>query len=141
MMSGMGGMGGMGYYGGASSMLGGLPAYKVDGSRRRLLYGVACVRAALGGPTKDADLKGIRALAQANATASPMVTKLEQAIADIDKVVNVSAKELKLDDVLKKIRTRGQELEQLRPVTEKASATDAPSDVPAGDAPSSPAPK
>ncbi len=141
MMSGMGGMGGLGGFGGLSSSakLGGLPAYKVDGSRRRMLYELACVKAAIQGPTAEADVKGIKTLAQANQTADPMVQKLEQTIAELDKAINVAAKDVDLDAMLKTMRTRGQELELLRPVTEKpADASEVPgtADVPSGDVPS-----
>jgi hypothetical protein len=134
------GMGGMMPYGpfGSGAKLGGLPKYKVDASRRRMLYGLLCVRAAVQGPAPDADVKGVKSVAQQHPKAGPILQSIERALGELDKSVN--AKDVDLEAMLKTLRTRGQEMELFRaqsapPATNPAS--DVPGDVPPSDVPAS----
>ncbi|GIW94880.1 MAG: hypothetical protein KatS3mg110_2921 [Pirellulaceae bacterium] len=129
------GMGGMMPYGpfGSASLLGGLPKYKVDGARRRLLYELACIKAALDGPAPDAEVKGIKPLAGNHPAAGPVLQSIEKALADVEKAV--TAKEPDVEAMLKTLRSRSQELEQLRPQNQAQPAdsgndSDVPSDIP-----------
>jgi hypothetical protein len=129
------GMGGMMPYGpfGSSPLLGGLPKHKVDGARRRLLYELACIKAALNGPAPDADVKGIKPLAGNHPAAAPILQNVEKALSEVEKAV--SAKEPDVTAMLKILRSRSQELEQLRPRSETQPAagsndSDVPTDIP-----------
>ncbi len=116
---------------GPTSMLGGLPKYKVEAVRRRLLYELACVRAALQGPSPDATVKGIKPIAGNHPTAGPVLNSIEKALSDVEKVAN--AKELDMAAMLKTLRTRSQELEQFRPQVQPMGSgveSDVPSDIP-----------
>lgn len=121
---------------GSGSLLDGLPKHKVDASRRRLLYELACVKAALRGPTPTADLKGINPLAESHPAAGPMLRTIETVIAEVEKTM--TAKDIDIQAVLKTLRTRGQEVQQLRPQVPHPSTPDSdvlPSDVPPSDVP------
>jgi hypothetical protein len=135
------GMGMGGYPGGSRGSedddgadTGGLPKHIVDGSRRRLLYEVACVRTGVAGPATDSTFKGLKALAANDPTADATIRDIEEAIQALDEAVN--KKDYVLNDLLKNVRIQMQNLDRLRPQDKiDAAATSDIPDVPTEDVP------
>src|SRR5690606_27194500 len=120
----MGGMGGSGYEGMMGGMMpggmmggarprqdrSGVPAFMLDAVKRKLAYESSCVQAAVNGPTRDSDFKGLLAFSEGDQQALQTVSRIQEAVAKISELV--ADEEITLAEMVRDVRIQMQDLER-----------------------------
>jgi len=114
-MSMMGGMMPGGMMGGARPRQdrSGVPAFMLDAVKRKLAYESSCVNAAVHGPVRGSDLKGLLAFSEGDQQALQTVSRIQEAVAKISELV--ADEEITLAEMVRDVRIQMQDLERLRP--------------------------